>query len=501
MLEVCKQLFDQWNKQGVRYCHWKSNEHLLEGLNGETDLDVFVLPQDKKLAEELLTKSLYIECVTQKGGCYPNVTEWIGFDKNTGKLVHVHLHYQIITGTKYCKEYVFPINDLIISTRVLDSSTNIYVTDPNLEIIILYSRIALKAIKKKAISIDNSDVREIDYLKSKIQKDKVACLCNKLIGDKGEDLFSFIVKTELSSSDWYRVFLIAEKWLKPYRKYNKIHVFFRHYYFYLRGIFLHIANNKFNRFYISKKTLPGRSVAICFLGQDGSGKSTVTIELCKWLNWKLSAHRFYLGSGDHYNGFFKRLISRGAKIKHRNDDQNVLKNSDATVKVNQKKKKKNIKNFFPSVLLAANRLTVARRAYKEVLKADKYLKKGGIPLYDRFPQTQYEGIYDGPKIAESYRESGLDYSMIKIMAKIERRYIEKIQRYQPGLIFKLMLSPEESIRRKPFEDIEAVTRKHEITKKLQFPNSETYTIDATQDYQQEIILIKNKIWNRLSQCQ
>ena len=57
-----------------------------------------------------------------------------------------------------------------------------------------------------------------------------------------------------------------------------------------------------------------------------------------------------------------------------------------------------------------------------------------------------------------------------------------------------MLSPEESIRRKPFESLDAVTLKHEVTQQLQFPNSAVYTVDATQDYQQEIIFIKNKIW-------
>ena len=51
MLEVCKHLFNQWNDQGIRYCHWKSNEHLMEGLDGETDLDIYVYPTDKEKAE------------------------------------------------------------------------------------------------------------------------------------------------------------------------------------------------------------------------------------------------------------------------------------------------------------------------------------------------------------------------------------------------------------------------------------------------------------------
>ena len=497
MLEVCKQLFDRWNS-GVRYCHWKSNEHLMEGLDGETDLDVFVQPSDKELAETMLIQSGYLECRTQKEHQYPNVFEWIGFDSATGKLVHVHLHYQIITGTKFCKEYVFPIDDLIISTRVQDVDTGVFVTDPNLEIIILYSRIALKATKKHCIKPDKSSVREIIYLKALIDKDKVLSYCRQLIPKFGDDYCQIITEEELDASGWFRVYQIAKEWLEPYRKYSQTRVFFRHFYYKSCSSVIKIANNKFNRCIVSRKTFPGRSFSVCLLGQDGSGKSTVTIALEKWLTWKIEARRFYLGSGDHYNSLLKRFIVKSAKYKHRNDitrkeyEEQIKKVESAPTK-----RKKTIKNFFVAVLVAKNHLDVARRAYKVVLCSDNYCRHGGIPLFDRFPQIQFEGIYDGPKIANYCRETGLDYFLIRLMAKREHKYIEKIQHYQPKLVFKLMLSPEESIRRKPFEHLDAVARKHEITKQLQFANSKVRVVDATQDYQQELLYIKNEIWKML----
>lgn len=497
MLEVCKQLFTQWNDSGVGYCHWKSNEHLMEGLDGETDLDVFVRPSDKSLAESLLSQTGYIECITQKEHRYPNVFEWIGFDSGTGHLVHVHLHYQIITGTKYCKEYIFPCDDLIISTRVVDPDTNVYITDPNLEIIILYCRIALKSSNKKHIKPDKSSIREIDYLRPRIDKDKVLLYCKQQIKGLGEGLFQLIIKEELDEAGWYRVYKMAEKWLRPYRKYSKIHVFLRFNYYKTRNIFILVANRKLGRCIINRKTFPTCNLSICLLGQDGSGKSTVTKELEKWLNWKIEAHRFYLGSGDHYNGLLKRFLSKAVKIKHRNDVKKTDA-SDQTIypKIN-KKKKKNIKNFFTAILVSKNHLNVARRAYKEVKKAEKYRQHGGIPLFDRFPQTQFDGIYDGPKIRSYYIETGLNFALVRLMAKREQMCVEKIQHYQPALVFKLLLSPEESIHRKPFENLMNVSRKHEITKQLQFPKSKVIIIDAEQDYEKEILFIKNEIWNMI----
>lgn len=498
MLEVCKQLFSQWNDQAIKYCHWKSNEHLMEGLDGETDLDVFVAPLDKEKAETILTGCRYIECLTQKGHRYPNVCEWIGFDSATGRLVHVHLHYQIITGTKYCKEYVFPVDELIIESRVLDKSTNVYVTNPNLEIIILYCRIALKARKKHGIHVGKGDRKEIAYLKERIQKDVVQSLCVQLMGENGDKFFSLIVKEKLSCEEWYKVYQIASGWLKPYRKYSKLHVFFRYHCHKIRELFLLIANKKFDRCFVNRKTFPNANLSVCFLGQDGSGKSTITIELCKWLNWKIDAHRFYLGSGEHYKSLTKRLVSKRSKSKKQGQSIEKPQNDNGSVH-QDKKRKKNIKNFFVATLVSWSLIRVAKRAYKEVRRANKYMEKGGVPLFDRFPQTQFEGIYDGPKIKHYYQQNGLDFGIVKRMAKKEYRIIEKIQNYPPRLIFKLMLSPEESIRRKPFENLVVVTRKHEITQQLQFPDSVVYTVDATQDYQKEIVFIKNQIWEALLQ--
>lgn len=502
MLGICKELFFQWNENLIKYCHWKSNEHLEEGLNGKTDLDVYVAPTDRIKAEEILSQCGYIECLTQKGHRYPNVFEWIGFDSETGKLIHVHLHYQIITGTKFCKEYIFPLDDLIISTRVLDNETQVFIVDPNVEIIILYCRIALKAHKKRKIITDKNNQREIDYLKCRIDRPKLQSFCLLMMPELGRELYDLIMSESLITSDWYKVYKIASSWLKPYKKFSKDRVFFRYHYHKVRDNAIYLFNKKFDGCIINRKTFPQRSFSICFLGQDGSGKSTVTIELCKWLNWKLEAHRFYLGSGDHYNGFLKRLLLGVSKLKGGAPTQSkTTPKPKPDAFVIPKKEKKSLKNFIMAVLVSKEKLDIAKRAYKEVKRADQYRKKGGIPLFDRFPQTQFEGINDGPKIADYYKQSGLDYAIVKRMAKKERLFIEKIQNYSPHLVFKLMLSPEESIKRKPLENYNAVSKKHEIIKQLQFPNSMVVEVDATQDYQKEVLFIKNTIWKELLQNQ
>ena len=82
-------------------------------------------------------------------------------------------------------------------------------------------------------------------------------------------------------------------------------------------------------------------------------------------------------------------------------------------------------------------------------------------------------------------------------AEKEEKYLEKAVEISPDLLIKLMLSVEESLKRKPYEKPEGIIKKHEIIKELSFGAKEIHTVDVTQNYDDELIEIKNIIWNNL----
>ena len=476
MLKICEQLFSQWNEKGIRYCHWKSNEHLGEGLDGLTDLDVYVYPYDREKAERILSENDYLRCRVQPENDYPDVCEWMGFDLHSGKLIHVHLHYEIITGTKFNKEYVFPVSDFIISTRIMDKKTKVYITDPNLEIIILLMRIALKAYDKRNISVSEESKKEILYLKERINIDQVKCYCEKLLDDRGPEFYDFLMSDLCDTESWYRIYLLSENWLHPYRRCSKLRVFILFRYYSLRRKFIQIMNSKFGRCIPERKTLPEKAIVVCFLGQDGSGKSTVSKDICNWLNWKLSARCFYLGSGDEfYYPWQKKMLKilNGKGMGWARPIRSWL--------------------YF-SYLLGS-----ARYVWKTVKRANSYAKRGGFAILDRYPQNQFPGINDGPKIrAELFGKTPKILIWVaRWYAAREEKYLRRAIEMAPPLIFKLMLSPEESLRRKPFENLELIKRKHEIIQQLKFPFSEIETVDAEQPYAEELLIIKQILWREL----
>lgn len=501
MLQICKTLFGIWNDKQVRYCHWKSNEHLMEGLDGETDLDVYVHPEDQVIAEEGLKKAKCIKFRTQAGSDYPMVDEWIGFDVEKGNLIHVHLHYRIITGTKFCKEYVFPVDDLIISSRVLDPDTNVYLTSPELEMIILYCRVTLKSTNKKKITSKGYD-EEIAYLKERIDYNILHDYCVNLLGaDDGEAMVGMMKTDKLTCAQWSDVHKIAVKWLTPYKTMSRAKCWFRTHYYWFLFFFYLVMNKKLGQHYINKKTLIPRGTSICFLGQDGSGKSTVSIQISKWLDWKIANHRFYLGSGEHYHSPLRALMNFVSKFRKKSAASTTNSAPKTNNLTSQKKHPRTLRQKIGMLMSCLEFVNISKKAYKNIVASNKYITKGGIAIFDRFPQNQFSGIYDGPKLVALYGDGTRASGIVGYFAKKESNYINKIQEHQPSLVFKLVLPPEESIRRKPFEDFEAVKIKATITEKLEFPKSTVHIIDATQDYNEEVLEIKRKIWNHLLSIQ
>ena len=81
---------------------------------------------------------------------------------------------------------------------------------------------------------------------------------------------------------------------------------------------------------------------------------------------------------------------------------------------------------------------------------------------------------------------------------MRKTILSRAVKKSPDLVFKLILSPEESKRRRPDDNIDIIRRKHDIVKSLTFPSSTTVIeMDAEQPYEKEILLIKNVIWQQI----
>ena len=480
MLKISKDLFTAWNDANLLYCHWKSNEHLLPGLNGETDLDVLLSRDDKEQGEVLLHTLDFLQCKSQYGARYPDVDDWIGFDKETGSLIHLHLHYRIVTGHKSMKEYSLLWTDMALRTRVLNEEYGVYTMEPNLEMVTLYTRIGLKAdflnlirCKMGKFKFPKDTQREIDWLKQRIDKEKVKELLNTYYGDNAAAVFTIMQMDKIDSAAYQQMRRIAETTFKKCRR-IKLFVRAREVRFFIYQRYLRQLVQRIKPIMSKKVPVSEKGLTIAFLGQDGAGKTTITKNLIKWWHWKMDVKYVYLGSGDNYISWKKKL--------------------------SQKLPSKGVFKLFRFLLTLTDIRDVTKKAYRNILTAEKYASKGGLVVYDRYPQLDYPGICDGPKIRLRLQEKlgqGLLSKMLMYLADSEEKNIKRIVAHHPDVVIKLILPPEESIRRKPQEKLEAVKQKHEIVKSLEFKGSDVYTIDATMPFDEELIMIKNIIWQHI----
>ena len=108
MLKKCKIFFERIEKSKIKYCHWKSNEHLEEGLIGITDLDVLIEKEKYNEISSILMKLGFKRGKSIFYLSYPSIEDYIGFDEETGKMIHLHLHYELMIGKKFIKGVRLP---------------------------------------------------------------------------------------------------------------------------------------------------------------------------------------------------------------------------------------------------------------------------------------------------------------------------------------------------------------------------------------------------------
>lgn len=474
MLEICNGLFSEWNNSKVMYCHWKSNEHLDAGLDGLTDLDVLISPASYGKGVEILYNLDFLKCKSQFGSRYPDVEDWLGFDKNTGSLIHVHLHQNLVTGHTGMKEYNLPWTKDALETRILDSGSGVYVMEPNLEFLTLYSRIGLKVSFRSLIKmalgtyrISKDTKREIDWLRLRVDWHKVEGLVEHYFGKYSKSVLQMMDSDTLGSKQVKELMHICESnfekdcRVKSHRRIKEI-------YYFTTVKYVNRWRRKLNRVVILKKIPETHGLSIAFMGQDGAGKTTVTNDIRKWLSWKLDVNYSYLGSGDNYSSLLKTVVHLTPRVGPF--------------------------GYIKKLLGEWMYYGLSKDVLSAVKRGKAYAKAGGVQIFDRFPQTEYAGINDGPKIRSMAGNQRFLGGIVSFLADIEEENLKRVYEYQPDVVFKLLISPEESVRRKHENTLEEMELKHNIVKSIKFPNACVYEIDASKPYCEEILEIKSKIW-------
>jgi thymidylate kinase len=497
MLNLCKNLFTDLNNSQVKYCHWKSNLRLSGAVAGQDDLDLLFDSHHIIELTSVLNKNGFKYAQSQYGSSYHGIEDWLGFDQETGRLIHLHVHYKLTTGISRVKQATVPWADYALNNTIMTDS-GVKVICPEIELLLLYVRnifkLKLSGRIKNALRgyhFDQHDMEEIEYLKQYVDNSRMLSIAEDLFNQANAQLITDLMcKKTVGKDDLVKLSSYCGKFFRDSQNESYLYanilssvrqaVILCRYYF-----------NKRQRFIPVKKTFNHGGRIIAFIGADGTGKTTLTSAIIKWLSWKLDVRTAYFGSGDGYKNFFSVFIGKAGGIKIRRAEINTSsddrKNSLQRI---------SLRKYIGRNLSCLNIINLAKNNKKTLARMNRYRNKGGIAIVDRYPQAQVKGIYDGPKV-ETTLAGFKDTALKKYLIRKEMKYFKILDIVQPDVVFKLVLPPEISMQRKPDHNIAEVFRKAEITKILVYPKSKVYEIDVNRDLDAILLDIKRLIWESL----
>jgi hypothetical protein len=499
-LNIALTLFRELNRLDVRYCHWKSTYRLFEGMNGQTDLDILVDPNQYEIFIYLLRSLGFKRMLSKKSQKFPGLDDYLGFDQSTGRLIHLHVHYQLILGEQFVKNYHLPIEDIFFDNFVYHS--NVKIPIPELELIILILRTLLKYrdrdIIKDLLKIGTSTgvpkdiLDEFNFLLEKINIEQIILVRESYFQFISLELVDkFINLFRKSPRDGWRLYKFRtqiRRELKPFQRKSRRNIWFDyHRASFRKNRVVRYFVNLFNKSLKTKKKMNKLNLVFAFIGPDGSGKTTIVRSVREWLSWRLEVQSYYMGSSEP--SIRTMILKRLFKIfrfwvvvwGHFFGSKSIFKR---------------LFNI-PSQLFNCLRfISEALDRYGRYSKGKSSSEGGVIVLYDRFPLEafrQYQPIMDGSQI--SYRYQGKHWFLTRILSEIEERIYQGIS--PANHIFILHVSPNLSKIRKPDHKLDMIELKKLAIEQISDDRLNLIDIDSSIPLEDMLLQVKSKIWDFL----
>jgi len=492
-------IFQGLEKENINYVHFKSNTNLNYSFEGKGDFDVLIDSSRIADVERIISANFGKRFNPTRLGRYPGVDNWMIFDPSSGILYHLHLHYQLATGKALVKDYIIPWAELVFETRIKDSEYDIYITDPNLEFLLLLVRTVVKSTFKQRIharlgksSMFPSMKKELLDLKAKSTLECIDSYARRCGFDEGAiEVINGIYQTEnIDSRSYLRLSKIVRDYMALNRRMSGFSASVLSVYYSIRRKVSSVLKNHSDGYFMIKKVHDTNGLIIACIGVDGAGKSTVTKEIYKWLNKKIECKRFYMGSGDGRIPLSMRLFNLFKRKKAASG-----KSEGKVAPVQKVSIFKQPFKYFRRMLKLRAFYDVQKSNYKKIRIMQRYRLNGGLSLLDRYPQIEYSGMNDGPKVIE-YRDSFVEKNGIDRLIRKEAKKLDIVRNVKPDIIFRLNISAETSMARKPEQkNIETFRKKIEDLNKITFQGARIVDIDAEQPYEAELIEIKKILWD------
>ncbi len=494
ILPLLLEVLNDLHRQGISYCYWKSSRRLPLVLAGEGDLDLLVAKQDQHRIEALLLQRGLKLFASVSGRDHPAVVSFLGFDEPSGKIVHVHLHFRLVSGERLLKNYRIPWEDQLLACATRHPSLPVLILDPASEALLAVVRVCLELRRTDPVA-----VRHWEATRQKFALDREALMAQvdgealreralALIGDGpgGEDLADRIIEVFYDTAP-LKITAEARRRIKAHfsvqRSYNAFEYRLRS----LGRMALWLAGGLNARLLHWprpwSRRAPGGGCVVAMIGVDGSGKSTAVATMRSWLGAEVDTMPIYFGTGDGRPSLLlwplklvMPMLQRSFQTKPKGSSHGNVSSRPPSLRY--------------ALLLTGWAMVVAREKRIKLLSARRAANRGLVVLADRYPQDEILGFNDGPLLTRLSRVPAA-------LRRLEARAYALSRRLPPDLVIKLIVSPPTAKRREPNMDLDVIRDRVASMERLAFPGARVVCVDAEQPLSVVIGKIKREIWRQL----
>lgn len=393
MLNLYKLLFEDLNDSCVLYGSWKNNHKLEAALQGIGDLDLLVAKNDRRKFEKIISDYGFVRAENVKL-TYPCVEHYFGLDFTTGKACHLHVYYDLVTGTSHGKEYCFNFSKEMLESRFVNSNGIYEIGIEEQACIYVLRHIVKRSSLLGALLYqkERSDyIEEHKYITSRYDKGKAV----SHLGCSSDQIF--LLSTNFLSD-------FCSCWLKKRQFRWCIRENCFSLYWNTAKKFAYRVLNKL----ILKQKKQACGIAVAITGIDGAGKSTLLNNLDLFFKDFLNVETVHFGRPPATIMTFPFRIAlkifRGMK---KNSGECSLSAQTIPEKI----------SFFYAVrylVLAYERATLMRKVQRNALM-------GKIVLLDRCHSLEV-GRMDSPRIANLKDNSFI----VSLLAQFESRLYQNM---------------------------------------------------------------------------
>lgn len=482
MLTSIRKMLCAFERNNILYCHWKSNEHLAPALEGDTDLDVLFDFEQRSQLDIVLNECGLKRFLTVSQMHYNGIEDFIGFDEETAKIWHLHTHYRMTLGEKNLKGYtITPWAKEILAHRRKDE-LGIWCSDYADELVLLCVRMALKLrLRDSFKKVSSGDLREYNWAKEHINRDNVIKSSQRMLSvDASNEIIRLFDIGFEDKRELKRLHRILLKDFKCFtgntRSQSNWKRHKRELFWLIGGVGRRLSVNQKNP---TRRYSPSGGLAVSIIGCDGAGKSTTLKYIYKEFKKKIDVSVVYFGSGDGSSSLLRLPMRMVAK-------QMKKSNGSPTADSNQKKKKGGLGRLAKIIWAIA----LASEKKSKLRQMTEMRNNGLLVLTDRYPQTAFPGVNDGPLLSDYTR------GLMGYISKWERNIYELANKNKPDLVIKLMVPSEVALSRKPDMSLDKIEEKRRIVSALDIADT-TIEIDTTKPFEITRSEAMKAIWERI----